>query len=335
MMLRVITAPPMPLPPKPELTQLAGTELLKGVADPVLAEVRERTAPRALAAGEVLLSPEQENMHVFLLLSGVLGLHFGSPHAPEVRELKPGTSVGEMSVIDATRPSAWVVAKGPCEVLPMHRDLVKRLIEETSPVARNLLHLMTHWIRANTDQIVLDQEQIWELSNQANVDPLTGLYNRRWLDNAFPRLLEQSQKAPRPVPLSVFLIDVDLFKDYNDTNGHIAGDRALAAIGDVLKTTLRPYDFSARYGGEEFLVLLPNTAAHEAMAVAERVRLAAAAKAFHLPDGSELPRLTVSIGVATSFAGTTLEAMVAAADESLYSAKREGRNRVVFGGSRG
>src|SRR5437868_3002807 len=83
-----------------------------------------------------------------------------SPAAPEVRELQAGTSVGEMSVIDATRPSAWVVAKGPCEVLPMHRDLVKRLIEKTSPVARNLLHLMTHWIRANTDQIVLDQEQI-------------------------------------------------------------------------------------------------------------------------------------------------------------------------------
>ena len=308
---------------------LSNTDLLRGAPAEALELVLAQCTPVSLAAGEILLTPERENVHVYVLISGALALHFNSPSSPEVRELLAGTSVGEMSVIDATHPSAYVVAKVASVALPIHRDLVLRLIDEMDLVARNLLLLMTRRIRLNTQRIVLDQEQIGELSNHANIDPLTGLYNRRWLDNALKRLLEQSQKGDRHVPLSVLLVDVDHFKKYNDTQGHLGGDRALMALSDTMKTTLRPYDFSARFGGEEFLIVLPNTDATEGRAVAERLRLAAAAKQVFLADGTPLPHFTISIGLATNDGPSTPESLIGAADAKLYEAKRNGRNQVL------
>jgi diguanylate cyclase (GGDEF)-like protein len=308
--------------------ELARTELFQDVGDDLLDLVVSRTEPVTLSAGDVLLSPERENFHVYLLLSGTLGLYFNSRDSPEIRELAAGVSVGEMSVIDSTKPSAYVVAKERSQVLPLHRDLMEFLVQGNNPIARNLLRLMTRWIRENTQRIVLDQEQLWELSHHANVDGLTGLYNRRWLDNAFGRLLEQSRKEDPPGPLCVFMIDVDHFKKYNDANGHRAGDRALMALGDVLKTTLRPYDFSARYGGEEFLVLMPNTPEGQGVEVAERLRLAVERKAVTMPEGVSLPQITISIGLAMNDTGATPESMIGAADAQLYRAKEAGRNRI-------
>ncbi|TAN52297.1 MAG: GGDEF domain-containing protein [Methylococcaceae bacterium] len=307
-------------------TDLANTELFRNAPEAILQMVLQQSKPVRLAAGEILLSPERDNHHVYLLLSGSFGLHFNSPHSPEIRELSAGTSVGEMSVIDWTKPSAYVIAKTPSRVLPIHRDIIQQLVEDANPIACNLLRLMTRWIKANTQRIIEDQARIFELSCHANVDSLTGLYNRRWLDNAFGRLLEQSQKEDRP--LCLLLIDVDHFKAYNDGQGHPGGDQALIALGNVLKTTLRPYDFSVRYGGEEFLVLLPNTGKEEGITVAERIRRKAADKKISFPDHAPLPGITVSIGLAVSDVTVTPVSLIAAADVQLYRAKTAGRNRV-------
>jgi diguanylate cyclase (GGDEF)-like protein len=310
---------------------LADTDLLRDASEETLRLVAETCQPIPFPAGHVLLSPERENLDVYVLLSGTLGLHFSSPTAPEVRELPTRTSVGEMSVIDATRPSAYVVTKSEVRVLPVHRDLIMRLIRQEPVVARNLLLLMSRWIRFNTERIVLDQQLIWELSGHVNLDPLTGLYNRRWLDNALGRLLEQARKSDRPMSLTALLMDVDRFKGLNDTHGHLAGDRALMALAETLKTTLRPYDFSVRFAGDEFLVLLPATDLPEGLGVAERLRGAVERKRFTLPDGTALPGITISIGVATNANAHTPETLIAAADANLYRAKREGRNRMAGG----
>jgi diguanylate cyclase (GGDEF)-like protein len=290
--------------------------------------VLAHASPQTLAAGEVLLSPEQENHHVYLLLSGTLGVHFGTLDSPEIRELSPGVSVGEMSIIDGTPPSAYVVAKETCRVFPVHRDLIRNLVIDTSPIARNLLRLMTQWIKANTQRIVQDRLQIWELTDHANVDALTKLYNRRWLDSAFERLLEQANKSAQP--LCILLIDADHFKNYNDIHGHLSGDCALIALGEVLKTSVRPYDFATRYGGEEFLVILPNTRLDEALAVAERICQAAEMKTITPANGTALPGITVSIGLAINQPDSTPPSLIAAADAQLYRAKNDGRNCVRY-----
>jgi len=307
------------------LGELAQTELFRDAPQETLTQVLSRTTPTELADGEVLLSPERPNHYLYVLLAGRLGLHFGSADSKEIRELPAGVSVGEISLIDDAHPTAWIVAKGPCRVLPLPRELLFELVTDANPLAANLLRLLTHWIKLNTQRILSDQARIDELANHANIDGLTGLYNRRWMDNALPRLLEQSEVEE--TPLCVLLTDVDHFKKYNDSQGHQGGDRALIALGEVLKTSVRPYDYATRYGGEEFLVILPNTDLDEARSIAERIRLAAEARGISHADGTPLPGITLSIGIAERHAGHTPNAVIEAADACLYRAKAEGRNR--------
>ncbi|MCK9201898.1 MAG: GGDEF domain-containing protein [Gallionella sp.] len=308
--------------------ELAQTELFRDTPESILQMVMEHATPLELSAGEVLLAPNRDNQHVYLLLSGVLGVHFDSLDSPEIRQLTKGISVGEMSIIDGTAPSAYVVAKEACRVFPIHRELMHQLVADTNPVARNLLRLLTQWMKANTQRIVKDRLQIWELTDHANVDALSGLYNRRWLDNAFSRLLEQASKGAQP--LCILLIDVDHFKKYNDTFGHLGGDQALIALGEVLKTSVRPYDFATRYGGEEFLVILPNTNREQCLVVAERIRQSIEKKSITSANGEPMPGITISVGLSMNNAQSTPQSLIADADEQLYRAKAAGRNCVRY-----
>jgi diguanylate cyclase (GGDEF)-like protein len=158
-------------------------------------------------------------------------------------------------------------------------------------------------------------------------DALTGLRNRAAFDR---RLGEEVYRSTRyRTVLSLLMIDVDLFKDYNDDFGHLSGDEALRQLASILRATGRPSDFVARYGGEEFAVLLPGTDAEGACAAAERLRQAVERARF--PKRS----LTISVGVATAEAGAAdPEALVKAADLALYAAKEAGRNRVGLPGQR-
>jgi two-component system cell cycle response regulator len=157
----------------------------------------------------------------------------------------------------------------------------------------------------------------------ALIDPLTGLYNQRYLMRHLRGLLESQNRE-----LAVLMIDVDHFKSVNDEFGHTTGDKALRAIADVLRGHMRVFDSVARYGGEEFVAVMPGTGADEALEAAERLRSAIAATQFSWASG-KFARLTVSIGIAcTSPRPITPEALLHAADRALYAAKRAGRNRV-------
>lgn len=306
------------------IEMLARTELLRDAPSAMHRLVYDSAVPLTLLAGEVLLSPGGENNHIYLILSGALAVHFDSLDTPEIRELTAGWSVGEMSIFDDAEPSAYVVAKVPSQVFPIHRDLLHSLVADANPIAGNLLRLIISWLKSNTYRIVQDRMYIEELSGYANVDGLTGLYNRRWLDNALPRLLEQANHSAKS--LCILMIDVDHFKKYNDTHGHLGGDHALIAVGDVLKTTVRPYDFTTRYGGEEFMVILPNTSQDEAVLIAEFIRQAIENKEICADCGTLLPKITISIGLAVSNANSSARSLIAAADVQLYRAKENGRN---------
>lgn len=164
------------------------------------------------------------------------------------------------------------------------------------------------------------------LRRQSIRDALTGLYNRRYLEEALSH--ELARCARRDLPLSVLMLDVDHFKQFNDGQGHAGGDLLLAAVGELLLTRLRAEDVACRYGGEEFTVILPETDGEEAMRVAEQIRGHIAALA--VSDGQRaLPRVTASIGVASFPADGELgSALIQKADAALYVAKRQGRNRV-------
>ena len=303
---------------------LSHTELLKDAPEFMLNMVLESATPLTLSAGDVLLSPGCENHHVYLILSGALSVHFDSLDYPEIRELTQGSSVGELSILDGTSPSAYVIAKVDSQVFPIHCDLLHKMVADTNPIAANLLRLIIRWLKSNTRRIIQDRIYIEELSGYAKIDGLTGLYNRRWLNNALPRLLDQSIHSAQP--LCLLMIDVDHFKKYNDAHGHLGGDHALIAVGEVLKNTVRPYDFTTRYGGEEFMVILPNTSQDEGVMIAERIRQAIENKGIFSGSGVILPCITISIGLAVSQANSTPQSLIAAADAQLYRSKESGRN---------
>ena len=165
------------------------------------------------------------------------------------------------------------------------------------------------------------------LRNQAIRDTLTGLYNRRFLEEYLDR--EMLRASRTGAPLSVLMIDVDQFKQFNDAFGHQAGDFALAQIGHLLRSAVRAGDVACRLGGEELLLLLPETPLDRGMARADEIRQAIEQLTLTL-ENKTLRKITVSIGVASAPEhGTRVEDLLWAADKALYRAKSNGRNRVV------
>jgi diguanylate cyclase (GGDEF)-like protein len=163
------------------------------------------------------------------------------------------------------------------------------------------------------------------LEGEAHTDTLTGLPNRRRFDEEFARVFGGSKR--REATLALAMADIDHFKLYNDAFGHQAGDEALHRIAQAIADSVeRSGDFAARYGGEEFVVILEDTAIDGAVAVAERIRTSVLAAGIPAPNGGVL---SVSVGVASRFAGDTQEDPLHRADEALYLAKDGGRNRVV------
>ncbi len=163
----------------------------------------------------------------------------------------------------------------------------------------------------------------------ALLDPLTGIYNRRYLDTHLAALLADTSEPPRAV--SLLILDIDFFKKINDEHGHAAGDEVLKEVAARVADRLRGFDTFARFGGEEFVVVMPETGLDMAAGVAERIRAAIAETPIPV-HGKESVSVTVSIGVAMSGHEETPEAVLERADRALYRAKDNGRDRVEIDG---
>ncbi|MBF0109100.1 MAG: GGDEF domain-containing protein [Magnetococcales bacterium] len=300
--------------------------LFRDVHPDLLLQTLSDCPMRAVDTGEVLLQAGTKNETVYFLVMGTLTIHLETPESPAIRVVGPGETVGELSLIGSTLTSAWVLGGAPCQVIAISQETLWHLINQATRIARNLLRIISGWIVSGNRKTILQNRQIEELEGIARVDGLTGVYNRRSFDEAFQRLLSRCQVDGTPI--SMVIIDADHFKRYNDTQGHLAGDRALIALAAVMTETIRPGDFAARYGGEEFAVILPETSPADAAKVAERMRRSIMNRTIRMPDGTVLPGLTVSMGIGSSPPATTVQSILKEADEQLYRAKQEGRNRV-------
>jgi two-component system cell cycle response regulator len=162
----------------------------------------------------------------------------------------------------------------------------------------------------------------------ALTDPLTGVYNRRYLDNHIEKAVERARETGKPV--SVVLFDIDHFKSVNDTHGHDSGDEVLRNVAQRVNSNLRNFDMVARYGGEEFVIVMPDTSGDIAVMVAERLRDRVARDPISISGPAPQLNVTVSMGVA-AYAGAadSSDDILKRADEAMYQAKRGGRNRVV------
>src|SRR6195256_1274797 len=212
-----------------------------------------------------------------------------------------------------------------------NRDQVEAVVESLVQSTREMRDIN----KALEDRLTLSKNEISNLQHsleairaESLTDPLTGLGNRKYFD----RSSGGAGQPPLPggEPLSLLMFDIDHFKSFNDSYGHLTGDQVLRLVGMSLKQTIKGQDITARYGGEEFAVVLPNTALRQALTVADHIRRAVMAKELKKKSTGEiLGRVTISVGVSMLKQGDDTAPVMEPPGACLYAAKRNGRNRVI------
>jgi diguanylate cyclase len=211
------------------------------------------------------------------------------------------------------------------------RDQVKTVVESLVKSTRE----MRDTNKALEDRLTLSKSEISNLQQsleairaESLTDPLTGLGNRKYFDRSIDAAVQSA--LANGEPLSLLMFDIDHFKSFNDSYGHLTGDQVLRLVGMSLRQTIKGQDITARYGGEEFAVVLPNTALRQALTVADHIRRAVMAKELKKKSTGEiLGRVTISVGVSMLKPDDDTDSLIERADVCLYAAKRNGRNRVV------
>ena len=302
--------------------------MLEGVGLATRRELIACAKRRALRPGEVLIELGSRNERMFFVLAGELGVHLDSIEGDAVAAIGTGETVGELSVLDRSEASAFVVARTDCDVLEVREEDFWALTNASHAFAVNLLIKLAARLRANNRAVSQNVQKRRQYERAAMFDGLTGIHNRRWLDETLHRLVKRHRR--KTSQLAISLIDVDHFKTFNDRYGHAAGDHVLTVVAATLAANLRPTDLVARFGGEEFVILFPDTDVDMAARAADRVRVAIADQDLSMPDGTRLPRVTISMGVASLGEEMTVPDLLKTADLAMYRAKNGGRNRVVI-----
>ncbi|MDH5716753.1 MAG: GGDEF domain-containing protein [Spirochaetia bacterium] len=234
-----------------------------------------------------------------------------------------------------------IISKNEIAGMVSSKELIKfkyNILEEAFHNTRRELQKTVDLLKKDSDErIQILMKDYEKLQTKAFTDDMTGLFNRRYFEDRLSEEIARSQRYG--YPLSLVFLDVDDFKYYNDTNGHQKGDKVLETIGEILRffnselteksANLRKSDIVARYGGEEFIVILPYADNKEALAVAERIRVAIEKHKFEHEKKQPQGDLTISAGVATfPEMARTAEELINMADKALYHAKRTGKNKV-------
>jgi diguanylate cyclase len=207
------------------------------------------------------------------------------------------------------------------------RAVIKTLVAATKEAQEANQSLQNNLVESRNEIQELKQS-LDQVREESLTDPLTTLSNRKFFQDAITRLMSDAEN--KGFPFSVLLTDIDHFKKFNDTYGHLTGDQVLRLVALALKNNLKGQDIAARYGGEEFAVLLPRTGLPAAQIVANHIRASVMNKELlRRSTGESLGRVTISLGVATWRAGDSMLSLLERADNCLYAAKNAGRNCVV------
>ena len=265
---------------------------------------------------EVVTLAQETNVDLFIISFDLLE-HDGLRLCSQLRSFERTRQIPILVVVDPEDQSRLMRALDMGVNDYLHRPLDK--LELKARVNTQIKR------KRYTDRL---RQNVTRSIEMAVTDPLTGLYNRRHMDNQLD--IHVTNAASRGKPVCLLALDVDFFKPINDTHGHDVGDRVLQELASRLKAQVRAIDLCCRMGGEEFVVILPETDLQVGFTVAERLRRTIASKPFNAGAKQGPLAITVSIGVAGyETVSDTRETIMKRADEALYQAKRSGRNRVV------
>ena len=274
-------------------------------------------------AVEVEVDPNEALLHAAegnydLLIISLVSENFdGLRLCSQVRSLERTRNVPILAIVDS-EDNARMVRGLEIGV----NDYLMRPIDKNELLARVRTQIRK---KRYTERL---RDNIQQSIEMAIIDGLTGLYNRRYMEGHLTALVEQA--AARGKSLTVLMLDIDYFKAINDSHGHDAGDDVLREFATRVRKSIRGIDLACRYGGEEFVILMPETDMAVATIVAERLRRRIASEPFAIQQGAGMVQATISIGIATfAAADDTIASILKRADQALYRAKRDGRNRVV------
>ncbi len=285
--------------------------------------------------GEVLFPEGASGEELYIVglgrVASLIRLADGTPH--QVSEFGPGDFFGEMAILEKAPRSATCQAMEPSAVFVLKAADFYRLVEEQPEIA---IKIMNRMLDAAADRSIRSSEFLsdmvrWgdEARKRAVLDGLTGLFNRRFLEESLRDALQKARAGG--VPLSLVMMDLDHFRQINQHYGADTGDQAIRALVPVLRSALRAGDVPARLGGDEFAVLLPNTPGEEAGRLAQAIGSGVRELPFFEGRGGPLRRITTSQGIACfPDHGVEPKALWEAADRALYLAKEKGRDQASF-----
>lgn len=284
--------------------------------------------------GTVLFNQGDEGREMFVVLSGEIGIsiRISDDEEKEIASFRAGNFFGEMSLFEKVPRSAKAYAKKESDLLMLDEEGFFSLIEEYPHIAVLIMHKMANITTGRlqqTNNFVADIVRWGDKARlRAIIDEFTGAYNRRYFDEAIGEMFLQAQNNGKP--FSVVMVDLDFFREINETYSHEVGDQVIKAAAAVFQTFLRKTDILVRYGGDEFVFLLPATTSSGAYSVCERIRKEVGKLDMLKKLKGRVNKITTSQGIATfPDNAEDVKELREKADLALYRAKDEGRNRVV------
>lgn len=302
-------------------------DVLRGVIAEVLRRQGNEVSEATFA--EDALVEFEKNPYPVVVTDIIMGEMNGLDLLRAIKKIAPETEVIVMTsnatmetALTALREGAYDYLVKPFEELELILATVNRALEKLKLQRQN-----ANLMETLKNYSVELEEKSRLLKSMAERDGLTDLYNHRHFRESLDREIARADRDQSA--LSLIIIDLDYFKNYNDSNGHLAGDKLLRQCGEILKESVRGSDLVARYGGEEFVLILPNADLENAGQLAERIRERIAEYPFEGRKTQPSGKLTASLGVATyPHDGDTANTLIDSADQALYRAKESGRNAV-------
>jgi diguanylate cyclase (GGDEF)-like protein len=296
------------------ISLLQESDLFKKVKSSLLASLVMSATQIRLVAEQILISSEQQNDSVYIILSGRLKalIHLHDPKPVALFGI--GECVGEMSMFNDQHASSYVVAVTECTLLSIPHTDAWAVLNESLQASHNMLNILAHRMRSSNEALAEKMEYLLGYESLDYVDTVTGIYNRRWLAENTTRLIHRYTVNHQPC--AFILLKIDNFAQYTARFGALGSDQAQRTVAKAMLFCLRPNDVSAHIGDDQFAIFLPLTEHENINRVISRLLGRIDQAVIAMPSGDALPPITVSVGLTHPQPGDTLDSLV----ENAYAA---------------